>query len=65
MSLLHRILYSFTAEEEGELSVKAGDLVVLKSELLGPFAITAYSLILSCFSSNNTLLLPCPSLSPF
>lgn len=33
MSLLNQILYSFTAEEEGELSVKAGDLVVLKSEL--------------------------------
>ena len=31
MSKLNRILYSFTAEEDGELSVKAGDLVVLKS----------------------------------
>lgn len=30
---LFRVLYDFKAEEEGELSVKAGQLVQLKGEL--------------------------------
>ena len=30
-----RVLYDFTAEEEGELSVRAGDLVALVGACLG------------------------------
>ena len=36
MSRFVRVLYSFTAEEEGELSVKAGDLYLLKGAWRAP-----------------------------